>query len=62
MLPKGEIISEFSWLLRKIPNRYGAHTKDAKYKETPTKYTVQALTYMMFDLLLWFKEVVDKTR
>ena len=62
MLPKGEIISEFSWLLRKIPNRYGAHTKDAKYKETPSKYTVHSAAYALLDLFLWFREVVDKTR
>ena len=60
-LHKHEIIGNFSWNIRKFSNAYGAHTKDpTKYKETPTKYTVQALTYMMFDLILWFKEVVDE--
>ena len=62
ILDNKEFISQFNWNVRKTGNSYGGHDRTTSLKETPTKYTVQALTYMVFDLILWFKETVDKLK
>jgi len=37
----------------------GIHAIDENISNKPTKYTVQAVTYALLDLLLWFKTVCD---
>lgn len=55
------IVASFEWAIYTIASDYGSHAPDpnkpAKYP--PTQYTVQALTFAMLDLLLWFKSIVE---
>ena len=53
---------KFTYDIRTIGCQYGAHARTKGLKETATKYTVQAVTYMVFDQILWFKKTVDKLK
>ena len=56
------IVGQFEWSIYAIASDYGSHPPDPDKptKYPPTKYTVQALTFAMLDLLLWFKGIVVK--
>ena len=53
------IIDRFAEVIYKITSDNGAHTPYENPDFPPTKYTVQAVTYALLDLLLWFKTVCD---
>lgn len=54
-----KIVDRFSELVYKITSDNGAHTTYQNPKYPPTKYTVQAVTFAMLDLVLWFKRSVE---
>jgi hypothetical protein len=56
----GKIIDQFSDAIYSISSDYGVHVPNTRPEYPPTKYTVQALTFAMVDLLLWFKGIVEK--
>ena len=53
------IIDRFAEVIYKITSDNGAHTPYENPDFPPTKYTVQAVTYALLDLLLWVKNVCD---
>jgi len=53
-----KIIDRFAELLYKVSSDSGAHTPHENPKYPPTKYTMQAVTFALLDLLLWFKEIM----
>lgn len=57
---RNSIIDRFAEVIYKITSDNGAHTPYENPDYPPTKYTVQAVTYALLDLLLWFKNVVSK--
>ena len=50
-----KVIDRFSELIYKVTSDNGAHTPYQNPKYPPTKYTVQAVTFALLDLVLWFK-------
>ena len=52
------IIDRFAELIYKITSDNGAHTSYIVPKYLPTSYTVQAVTFALLDLLLWFGQVM----
>jgi len=56
-----KVIDRFAELVFKITSDSGAHTPHEAPKYPPTRYTVQAVTFALLDLILWFKQVI-KTR
>jgi len=56
---RDSIIERFAELIYKVASDNGAHTPYENPDYPPTKYTVQAVTYALLDLLLWFKKVCD---
>jgi len=54
---KNSIINKFLWDLYTISSGKSVHFQTSKYP--PTKYTAQALIFQLFDVLLWFKKIVD---
>ncbi|HBG08294.1 MAG: hypothetical protein A2075_11690 [Geobacteraceae bacterium GWC2_58_44] len=50
-----KIVDRFSELVYKVTSDNGAHTPFQNPKYPPTKYTVQAVTFALLDLILWFK-------
>ncbi|KAF0219896.1 MAG: response regulator [Geobacteraceae bacterium] len=54
-----KIIDRFAELVYKITSDNGAHTPHENPKYPPTKYTVQAVTHALLDVLIWFKFVMD---
>lgn len=50
-----KIIDRFAELIYKVTSDNGAHTPYANPKYAPTRYTVQAVTCALLDLVLWFK-------
>ena len=52
-----KVIDRFCELVYKVTSDNGAHTPYQNPKYPPTKYTVQAVTFAMLDLILWFKSV-----
>lgn len=55
---KFTIIDSFGWMAYTIASDNGAHTPYANPEYPPTKYTVQAATHALMDLILWMKDVV----
>jgi len=55
---EGKIIDQFSDAIYSISSDYGVHVPNSRPDYPPTRYTVQALTFAMLDLLLWFKGIV----
>jgi len=55
------IIDRFTELIYKITSDNGAHTSYSVPKYPPTTYTVQAVTYALLDLLLWFGQIMAGT-
>ena len=53
-----KIIDRFSELVFKVTSDNGAHTPYENPKYPPTRYTVQAVTFALLDLILWFKSVL----
>ncbi len=53
-----KVIDRFAELVFKITSDSGAHSPNASPKYPSTKYTVQAVTFALLDLLLWFKQVI----
>ncbi|MFH0782297.1 MAG: hypothetical protein V2B20_10155 [Pseudomonadota bacterium] len=53
------IINQFSWPIYQISSNFGSHSKPTSKDYYPTKYTVQALVFALFDLLLWFKTFIE---
>jgi len=56
----GKIIDQFSDAIYSVSSDYGVHVPNTRPEYPPTKYTVQALTLAMLDLLMWFKGIVEK--
>ena len=52
-----KIVDRFSELVYKVTSDNGAHTPYENPKFPPTKYTVQAVTFALLDLILWYKTV-----
>jgi len=52
-----KVIDRFSELVYKVTSDNGAHTPYANPKYPPTRYTVQAVTFALLDLILWSKSV-----
>jgi len=50
-----KVIDRFSELVYKVTSDNGAHTPYQNPKYPPTRYTVQAVTFALLDLILWFK-------
>ena len=50
-----KVIDRFSELVFKVTSDNGAHTPYENPKYPPTRYTVQAVTFALLDLILWFK-------
>jgi len=55
VIERYKVIDRFSELVYKVTSDNGAHTAYQNPKYPPTKYTVQALTFALLDLILWFK-------
>lgn len=55
-----KIIDKFSDAIYSVSSDYGVHVPNTRPQYPPTKYTVQALTFAMLDLLLWFRGIVEK--
>jgi hypothetical protein len=55
-----KIIDRFCELVFKVTSDNGAHTAYQNPKYPPTRYTVQAVTFALLDLILWFKSVVGQ--
>ncbi len=53
-----KVIDRFAELVFKITSDSGAHSPHANPKYPPTRYTVQAVTFALLDLILWFKQVM----
>ncbi|HTP64332.1 MAG TPA: hypothetical protein VMJ66_02995 [Geobacteraceae bacterium] len=53
-----KVIDRFAELVFKITSDSGAHTPHEAPKYPPTRYTVQALTFALLDLILWFKQIM----
>jgi ActR/RegA family two-component response regulator len=53
------IIDRFAELIYKITSDNGAHTSYTVLKYPPTSYTVQAVTFALLDLLLWFGQIMN---
>lgn len=56
---EGKIIDCFADTIYSMACDYGSHVLNTRPEYPPTKYTVQALTFAMLDLLLWFKGIVE---
>jgi len=54
-----KIICRFSDLVYSFSSDYGSHVPNTSPEYSPTKYTVQSLTFAMLDILLWFKGVME---
>ena len=54
------LVRNFSESIYSISNDYGVHDQYEKFDLPASKYTVQALTHALCDLLLWFKDIVQK--
>ena len=50
-----KVIDRFCELVFKVTSDNGAHTPYENPKYPPTKYTVQAVTFALLDIILWFK-------
>ena len=50
-----KIIDRFSELIYKVTSDNGAHTPYENPKYAPTRYTAQAATFALLDLILWYK-------
>ena len=57
-IPHDSTIDRFMQFVYKTSSE-GIHAIDENISNKPTKYTVQAVTYALLDLLLWFKTVCD---
>lgn len=57
-----KIIDRFAELVFKITSDSGAHTPHENPKYPPTKYTMQAVTFALLDLLLWFKQMMKEKK
>jgi hypothetical protein len=53
------VVDRFAELVYKITSDSGAHTPYRDTKYPPTRYTVQAVTHALLDLLLWFGSVME---
>ena len=53
-----KIVDRFNELVYKVTSDNGAHTPYQNPKYPPTRYTVQAVTFALLDLILWFKSLV----
>lgn len=53
------IADKFAWAIYTVASDYGSHASSRRPEYPPTKYTVQALTFAMLDLLSWFKMIVE---
>lgn len=59
LVERYRIIDRFSELVYKITSDNGAHAASVPPRYPPTRYTVQAVTCALCDLLLWFGEVMS---
>jgi len=57
-----KIIDRFAELVYKITSDSGAHTPHENPKYPPTKYTMQAVTFALLDLLLWSKQMIKEKK
>ena len=57
-----KIIDRFAELVYKVTSDSGAHTPHENPKYPPTKYTMQAVTFALFDVLLWFKQLMKEKK
>jgi len=55
-----KIIDRFAELVYKVASDNGSHTPYANPKYPPTLYTVQAATFALLDLILWFGQIVTQ--
>ena len=53
------IINQFSWPIYQITSDFGSHSPVQNPKYYISRYTVQALLFSLFDLLLWFKASIE---
>lgn len=53
------IIDRYASTIYGITSDNGSHTPYQNPEFPPTKYTVQAMTFAILDLLLWFKNIAD---
>ena len=52
-----KVIDRFSELVFKVTSDNGAHTPYENPKYPPTRYTVQAVSYALLDLILWSRSL-----
>lgn len=57
---RNKIVDRFAELVYKITCDHGAHTPTQSPKYVPSRYTVQALTFALLDLVLWLKATADE--
>lgn len=62
LVERYRIIDRFSELVYKITSDNGAHATSVPPRYPPTRYTVQAVTCALCDLLLWFGTVMDSQK
>ena len=55
-----KIVDKFADTIYTIASDYGNHVPNTAPQYPPTRFSVQGLTFIMLDLLLWFKSIVDK--
>lgn len=54
-----KIIDRFAELIHRISSENGAHVSASRPKYLPTKYTLQSVTFALFDLLLWMNQLSE---
>ncbi len=58
-LKKLDLIYKFSNCIYNTASTFGAHISETKDGYLPTKYSVQAATYALCDILLWYKNLAS---
>ncbi|MBJ6724309.1 hypothetical protein [Geomesophilobacter sediminis] len=58
VIERYKVIDRFSELVYKVSSDNGAHTPYANPKYPPTRYTVQAVTFALLDLVQWAKGIL----
>lgn len=54
-----KIVDKFADTIYTIASDYGNHVPNTTPMYPPTRFSVQAMTFAIFDQLLWFKSVVE---
>ena len=57
-----KIVDKFADTVYTVASDYGNHVPNTTPQYHPTRFSVQAVTFAMLDLLMWFKSIVDEAK